>query len=42
LLHVSQGERLSLMNAGNLAIEATLGDAAALADLWGCLSPPAL
>jgi hypothetical protein len=40
LFHVDRSERASLMNAGNLTVEATPGDASELATLWGCLSPP--
>ncbi len=35
LLHIDPGERVSLMNPGNMEVEPTMQDRAALAAIWG-------
>jgi len=39
LVHVPTSERASLMNSGNLKVDPTAGDVAALAALWGGCAP---
>jgi len=41
LVHVAPAERASVMNAGNITIVPTAGDAAALVQRWGACAPSA-